>query len=101
MRSIAELPNNWVISFPAGRCPPRERLASVRRDTPRPSTARATSFTAVCVECADLDTAEGYSGATFAGRLELDRDHGAFLCRRGHSVRVQRGSAALAADTAA
>jgi hypothetical protein len=62
--------------------------------------ARATSFTAVCVECADIDEAEGYSGATFAGRLELDRDHGAFLCRRGHSVRVQRAEAAIA-ETAA
>jgi hypothetical protein len=52
--------------------------------------ARATSFTAVCVECADLDEAEGYSSATFAGRLELDLQHGTFLCRRGHSVRVER-----------
>lgn len=52
--------------------------------------ARATSFTAVCVECADLDEAEGYLGATFAGRLELDLQRGTFLCRRGHSVRVER-----------
>jgi len=51
---------------------------------------RATSFTAVCVECADLDGAGGYLGATFAGRLELDLQHGTFLCRRGHSVRVER-----------
>ena len=63
--------------------------------------ARATSFTAVCVDCTDLDQAEGYSGSTFAGRLELDRDHGTFLCRRGHSVQVQRESVRLAADTAA
>jgi hypothetical protein len=62
--------------------------------------ARATSFTALCVECADLDAAEGYSGATFAGRLELDRDHGTFLCRRGHSVRIERAAAAIA-ETAA
>jgi hypothetical protein len=62
--------------------------------------ARATSFTAVCVECADLDEAEGYSGSTFAGRLELDRDHGTFLCRRGHSVRIERAQAAIA-ETAA
>ena len=55
--------------------------------------ARATSFTAVCVECADLDEAEGYLGATFAGRLELDLRHGTFLCRRGHSVRVERAPA--------
>ena len=58
--------------------------------------ARATSFTAVCVECADLDEAEGYGGSTFAGRLDLDLDHGTFLCRRGHSVRVERASAAAA-----
>ena len=58
--------------------------------------ARATSFTAVWVECADLDEAEGYSGSTFAGRLDLDLDHGTFLCRRGHSVRVERASAAAA-----
>jgi len=58
--------------------------------------ARATSFTAVCVECADLDEAEGYSGSTFAGRLDLDLDYGTFLCRRGHSVRVERASAAAA-----
>jgi hypothetical protein len=51
---------------------------------------RATSFTAVCVECADLDEAGGYLGATFAGRLELDLHYGTFLCRRGHSVRVER-----------
>jgi anti-anti-sigma regulatory factor len=55
--------------------------------------ARATSFTAVCVECADLDHADGYAGATFAGRLELDLQHGTFLCRRGHSVRVERAHA--------
>lgn len=55
--------------------------------------ARATSFTAVCVECADLDESEGYAGATFGGRLELDLQHGTFLCRRGHSVRVERAHA--------
>jgi hypothetical protein len=63
--------------------------------------ARATSFTAVCVECADLDEAEGYSGSTFAGRLDLDLDHGTFLCRRGHSVRVERSAATHAAEAAA
>jgi hypothetical protein len=51
--------------------------------------ARATSFTVVCVECADLES-EGYAGATFGGRLELDLQHGTFLCRRGHSVRIER-----------
>jgi hypothetical protein len=63
--------------------------------------ARATSFTAVCVECADLDEAEGYSGSTFAGRLDLDLDHGTFLCRRGHSVRVERPAATRSAEAAA
>jgi hypothetical protein len=55
--------------------------------------ARATSFTAVCVECADLDAAEGYTGATFAGRLDLDLPNGTFLCRRGHAVQVERAGA--------
>jgi hypothetical protein len=58
--------------------------------------ARATSFTAVCVECCDLDTAAGYSGSTFAGRLDSDLDHGVFLCRRGHSIRVERRQASTA-----
>ncbi|HZS24551.1 MAG TPA: hypothetical protein VFA30_06130 [Gaiellaceae bacterium] len=52
--------------------------------------ARATSFTAVCEACAAEDAAEGYGGSTFAGRLDLDLAHGTFLCRRGHSVRVER-----------
>ena len=63
--------------------------------------ARATSFTAVCVECADLDEAEGYAGSTFAGRLDLDLAHGMFLCRRGHTVRVERSAAATSAEAAA
>jgi hypothetical protein len=63
--------------------------------------ARATSFTAVCVECADLDEAEGYGGSTFAGRLDLDLTHGTFLCRRGHSVRVERAAATHSAEAAA
>ena len=62
--------------------------------------ARATSFTAVCVECCDLDVAEGYSGSKFAGRLDLDLDHATFLCRRGHSVRVERAAAAIAESAA-
>ncbi len=62
---------------------------------------RATSFTAVCVECAGLDEAEGYSGSTFAGRLDLDLAHGTFLCRRGHTVRVERSAAAPSAEAAA
>jgi hypothetical protein len=61
---------------------------------------RATSFTAVCVECANRSAAEGYSGSTFAGRLDLDREHGTFLCRRGHSVRVERARAAIAENAA-
>jgi hypothetical protein len=52
--------------------------------------ARATSFTAVCELCVGLDAGEGFSSSTFAGRLDLDLDHGTFLCRRGHSVRVER-----------
>jgi hypothetical protein len=52
--------------------------------------ARAVSFTAVCEACVELDAIAGWSGSTFAGRLDLDLDHGTFLCRRGHSVRVER-----------
>jgi anti-anti-sigma regulatory factor len=71
---------------------PREQVVQI--------SARATSFTAVCVECADLETSDGYLGATFAGRLELDLQHGAFLCRRGHSVRVERAAAETGAAAA-
>jgi hypothetical protein len=51
---------------------------------------RATAFTAVCDLCVELDAIAGWSGSTFAGRLDLDLEHGNFLCRRGHSVRVER-----------
>ena len=51
---------------------------------------RATAFTVVCDACAELDAAAGWSASTFAGRLDLDLDHGMFLCRRGHPVRVER-----------
>ena len=51
---------------------------------------RATSFTAVCDHCVQLDAIAGWSGSSFAGRLDLDLDHGTFLCRRGHPVRVER-----------
>jgi hypothetical protein len=50
----------------------------------------ATSFTAACELCRELDAAEGGAGTTFAGRLDLDLGHGTFLCRRGHAVRVER-----------
>ena len=64
--------------------------------------ARATSFTVVCALCAERDAAEGYSGSTFAGRLDPDLDHGTFLCRRGHTVRIERAEPpAEAAATAA
>jgi hypothetical protein len=52
--------------------------------------ALATSFTAVCDRCAELDAREGWSGSTFAGRLDLDLEGGVFLCRRGHQVPVVR-----------
>jgi hypothetical protein len=52
--------------------------------------ARATSFTAVCDACVELDSIAGWSGSTFGGRLDLDLDHGTFLCRRGHPIRVER-----------
>ncbi len=59
--------------------------------------ARATSFTVVCDACSELNSADGFSGSTFAGRLDLDLDHGTFLCRRGHAVRVERAAAAAEA----
>jgi hypothetical protein len=52
--------------------------------------AAAASFTAVCAHCAELDGAEGSTGSTFAGRLDLDLRQGIFLCRRGHTVHVER-----------
>ena len=52
--------------------------------------ASAASFTVVCDHCAELDAAAGSTGSTFAGRLDLDLQHGRFLCRRGHSVRIER-----------
>ena len=62
--------------------------------------ALAASFTAVCERCAALNSAEGFSSSTFAGRLDADLDGGTFLCRRGHAVRVEReqpGAATAAA----
>jgi hypothetical protein len=50
--------------------------------------SKATSFTAVCEACA-IDTAD-WMGTSFSGRLDLDLDHGLFLCRRGHRIRVER-----------
>jgi hypothetical protein len=63
--------------------------------------AHATSFTAICDACTELDAAVGYSGSTFAGRLDSDLDHGVFLCRRGHTVRVERSAAPPSAEAAA
>jgi hypothetical protein len=60
-----------------------------------------TSFTIVCERCAELDAAEGSSGSTFAGRLDPDLDRGTFLCRRGHSVRIERQEPPAAAIEAA
>ncbi len=51
---------------------------------------RATSFTAICELCLELHAGAGWSSSTFAGRLDLDLDHGTFLCRRGHALRVER-----------
>jgi len=63
--------------------------------------ALATSFTAVCDRCAQLDAQEGWSGSTFAGRLDLDLDTGVFLCRRGHQVRVVRAEPLAQTELAA
>jgi hypothetical protein len=63
--------------------------------------ARAASFTVVCELCAEIDVAEGYCGSTFAGRLDLDLRHGTFLCRRGHSVRIERAEPPAVRSTSA
>ena len=62
--------------------------------------ARVTAFTVVCESCAALEAAE-WMGANFAGRLDLDLTHGTFLCRRGHSVRVERARPAYSSASAA
>ena len=51
--------------------------------------ARATSYTVVCEECAAV---HGYAGARVEGRLELERDHTATCCTRGHPISVVRAS---------
>ena len=56
----------------------------------------ATAFTAVCEVCLGVDTAVGFSASTFAGRLDLDLEEAVFLCRRGHSIRVERRPASAA-----
>jgi hypothetical protein len=58
--------------------------------------ALAASFTISCARCVGLDAAEGSSNSTFAGRLDLDLHDGMFLCRRGHTVRVERAQPPLA-----
>jgi hypothetical protein len=62
--------------------------------------SRATSFTAVCESCVALDDGGGWAGSTFGGRLDLDLAHGTYLCRRGHSVRVERADTARQAAPA-
>ena len=52
--------------------------------------ALSTTFTAVCERCAEFDAHDGWTGSTFAGRLDPDLNEGVFLCRRGHHVRVVR-----------
>ena len=44
---------------------------------------------------------EAWLGTSFSGRLDLDIDHGIFLCRRGHRIRVEREAARPAASDAA
>ena len=55
---------------------------------------RVTNFSVVCNRCAREGNGEGWAGAAFAGRLDLDLERGIFLCRSGHAVRVQRARAA-------
>ena len=49
--------------------------------------ARATSYTVVCEECA---AEHGSLGARVEGRLELEREHTATCCTRGHPISVVR-----------
>jgi hypothetical protein len=49
--------------------------------------ARATSYTVVCEECS---AEHGYLGARVEGRLELEREHTATCCTRGHPITVVR-----------
>jgi hypothetical protein len=49
--------------------------------------ARATSYTVVCEECA---AEHGYLGARVEGRLDLEREHTATCCSRGHPISVFR-----------
>ena len=49
--------------------------------------ARATSYTVVCEQCA---AEHGFLGARVEGRLELERDHTATCCSRGHPISVVR-----------
>ncbi len=50
--------------------------------------SKATSFTAVCAECAGE---HGFFAAHVEGRLELERMHCSTTCARGHPIRIERG----------
>jgi hypothetical protein len=50
---------------------------------------RAMAFTVVCEECS---AERGYLGAQVEGRLELEREHSAVSCPRGHAIRIQRAN---------
>jgi hypothetical protein len=49
--------------------------------------ARATSYTVVCEEWGG---GNGYLAARVEGRLELEREHTATCCTRGHPITVVR-----------
>ena len=49
---------------------------------------RAVGFTVVCEQCAQV----GEAFPSVEGRLELDRLRGMIECRKGHRLRVERGS---------
>ena len=48
---------------------------------------KATSYVVVCEECA---AEHGFLGAQVTGRLELERDHTATCCTRGHPISILR-----------
>ncbi|MDQ3067663.1 MAG: hypothetical protein M3R12_11020 [Actinomycetota bacterium] len=50
---------------------------------------RATAYTVLCEECS---AEHGYLGAQVEGRLELEREHSAVSCARGHAISIQRAN---------
>jgi hypothetical protein len=52
--------------------------------------SRVTSFTVVCVACAQNAAVDGYGAAAVSGWLPIDALRGTVECPRGHRLRVER-----------